>query len=111
MRVLVNNAGGIFAKRETTIDGIEMTFALNHLGYFLLMELLLPILKASARARVVSVSSFAQGMGRIDFDALQGERSCRMWGAYNQAKLANVLCTYELARQLTGLAPQVSLGE
>ncbi len=102
LHALVNNAGGIFAKRETTVDGIEMTFALDHLGYVLLTELLLPILKASAPARIVSVSSSAQGFGKIDFDDLQGARDYRAWRAYNQAKLANVLFTYELARRLTG---------
>lgn len=102
LHVLVNNAGGIFATRETTVDGIEMTFALDHLAPFLLTELLLPTLMASAPARVVNVSSSAQAFGTIHFDDLQGEKSYRAWRAYNQAKLANVLFTYELARRLAG---------
>ncbi len=102
LHVLVNNAGGIFATRETTVDGIEMTFALDHLAPFLLTELLLPTLKASAPARVVTVSSSAQAFGKINFDDLQGAKRYSAWRAYNQAKLANVLFTYELARRLAG---------
>jgi len=102
LHVLVNNAGGIFARRETTVDSIEMTFALDHLGYVLLTELLLPTLKASAPARVVNVSSSAQAFGKINFDDLQGAKRYSAWRAYNQAKLANVLFTYELARRLAG---------
>ncbi len=102
LHVLVNNAGGIFATRETTVDGIEMTFALDHLAPFLLTELLLPTLKASAPARVVTVSSSAQAFGKINFDDLQGTKRYSAWRAYNQAKLANVLFTYELARRLAG---------
>jgi len=102
LHVLANNAGGIFATRETTVDGIEMTFALDHLAPFLLTELLLPTLKASAPARVVTVSSSAQAFGKINFDDLQGAKRYSAWRAYNQAKLANVLFTYELARRLAG---------
>jgi len=102
LQVLVNNAGGIFSKRETTVDGLEMTFALDHLAYFLLTELLLPALKRGAPARIVNVSSSAQGFGKTNFDDLQGEKRYRAWSAYNQAKLANVLFTYELARRLQG---------
>jgi NAD(P)-dependent dehydrogenase (short-subunit alcohol dehydrogenase family) len=100
--VLVNNAGGYFATRQETADGIELTFALNHLSYFLLTNLLLDILLDSAPARVVSVSSGAHTMGVINFDDLQGTRSFGGWGAYAQSKLANVLFTYELARRLEG---------
>jgi len=102
LHVLVNNAGGVFTKRETTVDDLEMTFALDHLGYFLLTELLLPVLEHSAPARVVNVSSNAQGGGKINFDDLQGTKGYRGWRAYSQAKLANVLFTYELARRLKG---------
>jgi retinol dehydrogenase-14 len=100
--VLVNCAGGAFAHRQTTVDGLELTFALNHLAYFQLTNLLQGLLKASAPARVVSVASGAQAVGRIDFDDLQGQRHYRRQRAYNQSKLANVLFTYELARRLTG---------
>ncbi|GAA2165663.1 NAD(P)-dependent dehydrogenase (short-subunit alcohol dehydrogenase family) [Humibacillus xanthopallidus] len=98
--VLVNNVGGFWATQHTTEDGLERTFAINHLAPFLLTNLLLPRLRASAPARVVTVSSGAQAMGRIDFDDLQGERSYSGQRAYNQSKLANVMFTYELARRL-----------
>jgi NAD(P)-dependent dehydrogenase (short-subunit alcohol dehydrogenase family) len=98
--VLVNNVGGYWHTRHVTADGLEHTFALNHLAPFLLTNLLLDRLKQSALARVVTVSSHAQGMGHIDFDDLQGERSYSGARAYNQSKLANVLFTYELARRL-----------
>ncbi|MGZ4687457.1 SDR family oxidoreductase [Oryzihumus sp.] len=100
--VLVNNVGGFWATRHVTADGLERTFALNHLAPFLLTHLLRPLLEASAPARVVTVSSGAQAMGRIDFEDLQGERSYSGQRAYNQSKLANVLFTYELARRLEG---------
>jgi NAD(P)-dependent dehydrogenase (short-subunit alcohol dehydrogenase family) len=100
--VLVNNAGGYWAHRHTTVDGLEHTFALNHLAPFLLTELLLDRLRASAPARIVTVSSGAQSMGRIDFDDLQGATKYDGQKAYNQSKLANVLLTYELARRLEG---------
>jgi NAD(P)-dependent dehydrogenase (short-subunit alcohol dehydrogenase family) len=85
-----------------TADGLERTFALNHLAPFLLTNLLLERLMASAPARVVSVSSGAQGMGKIDFDDLMGERKYSGSRAYDQSKLANVMFTYELARRLEG---------
>jgi NAD(P)-dependent dehydrogenase (short-subunit alcohol dehydrogenase family) len=85
-----------------TADGLEHTFALNHLAPFLLTHELRDLLVASAPARVVTVSSGAQAMGRIDLDDLQGERSYSGQRAYNQSKLANVLFTYELARRLEG---------
>ena len=100
--VLVNNVGGFWATRHTTADGLEHTFAVNHLASFLLTKLLLERLHSSAPARIVTVSSGAQAMGRIDFDDLQGERGYRGQRAYNQSKLANVLFTYELARRLAG---------
>ncbi|HWL91645.1 MAG TPA: SDR family oxidoreductase [Actinomycetota bacterium] len=100
--VLVNNVGGYWDTRHVTADGLEHTFALNHLAPFLLTDLLLDRLKQSAPARVVTVSSNAQAMGEIDFDDLQGERSYSGAQAYNQSKLANVLFTYELARRLQG---------
>jgi retinol dehydrogenase 14 len=100
--VLVNNAGGYWNTRHITVDGLEHTFALNHLAPFLLTHLLLDRLTHSAPARVVTVSSHAHADGRIDFDDLQGERSYSGARAYNQSKLANVLFTYELARKLQG---------
>jgi retinol dehydrogenase-14 len=100
--VLVNNVGGYWNTRHVTADGLERTFALNHLAPFLLTNLLLERLKQSAPARVVTVSSNAHSMGQIDFDDLQGERSYSGARAYNQSKLANVLFTYELARRLSG---------
>ena len=98
--VLVNNAGGYWNTRHVTADGLERTFAINHLAPFLLTNLLLDRLKDSAPARVVTVSSNVQAIGRIDFEDLQGERSYSGARAYNQSKLANVLFTYELARKL-----------
>ncbi len=107
--VLLNNVGGFWAHRHVTADGLEHTFALNHLAPFLLTSLLLDRLRASAPARVVTVSSGAQSMGRIDFDDLMGERKYSGSGAYNQSKLANVMFTYELTRRLeaTGVTATV----
>src|SRR6202171_4254868 len=100
--VLVNNVGGFWAHRHPTDDGLERTFALNHLAAFLLTNLLLDRLKASAPARVVNVSSGAQSMGRIAFDDLQGARKYSGQHAYNQSKLATIMFTNELARRLEG---------
>lgn len=100
--VLVNNAGAIHAQREVSADALERTFAVNHLGYFLLTTELLDLLKASAPARIVSVASDAHRMGRMNWDDLQGERRYSAWQAYGQSKLANVLFTRELARRLHG---------
>jgi retinol dehydrogenase-14 len=98
--VLVNNVGGFWSTRHTTVDGLERTFAVNHLAPFLLTNLLIERLRVSAPARVVTVSSGAQAMGRIDVSDLQGERRYSGQRAYNQSKLANVMFTYELARRL-----------
>jgi NAD(P)-dependent dehydrogenase (short-subunit alcohol dehydrogenase family) len=100
--VLVNNVGGFWEHRHVTADGLERTFAVNHLAPFLLTGLLRERLVASRPARVVTVSSGAQSMGRIDFDDLQSERNYSGQRAYNQSKLANVMFTYELARRLEG---------
>ncbi|MGW7685092.1 SDR family NAD(P)-dependent oxidoreductase [Kribbella sp. NPDC054772] len=100
--VLINNVGGYWNTRHATIDGLEHTFALNHLAPFLLTNLLLENLQQGTPARIVTVASNAHAMGRIDFDDLQGERSYSGARAYNQSKLANVLFSYELARRLTG---------
>lgn len=100
--VLINNVGGYWNKRHITVDGLEHTFALNHLAPFLLTNLLIDRLKQSAPARVVTVSSNAQATGHIDFDDLQGEGSYSGAESYSQSKLANVMFTYELARRLQG---------
>ena len=100
--VLVNNVGAIFTRRRESADGIEMTFALNHLGYFLLTGLLLESLKASPSGRIVNVASQAHRSGRMDLEDPQGTRRYRGWRAYSQSKLANVLFTYRLAALLEG---------
>ncbi len=102
LHVLINNAGAFFAKREVTSDGLEKTFALNHLAYFLLTHLLLDLLIKSAPARIINVSSAAHFGGRINFDDLNAEKGYNGWGAYSNSKLMNVLFTYELARRLEG---------
>jgi NAD(P)-dependent dehydrogenase (short-subunit alcohol dehydrogenase family) len=100
--VLLNNAGAFFARRQVSVDGIEMTLALNHLAYFLLTHLLLDTLKATPAARIVNVSSNAHSKARFDFADPQGAQRYRGWYAYGQSKLANLLFTYELARRLAG---------
>ena len=101
--VLVNNAGIAGARsRQVTEDGLERTFAVNHLAPFLLTSLLLDRLRASAPARVVTVSSAAHRFYPIDLDDLQGERRYSSFGAYCRSKRANVLFTHELARRLEG---------
>lgn len=100
--VLVNNAGGIFLRRVVTEDGVEKTFAVNHLAPFLLTNLLLDRLKASAPARIINVASRSHRRGRIYFDNLSLEGRYWAMSAYQQSKLANVLFTNELARRLAG---------
>src|SRR5512147_493809 len=107
LHILINNAGGYFLKRQLSVDGIEMTFALNHLAPFLLTNLLLDTIKASAPARIINVSSNAHASGRIEFDNLQGERTYRP-RAYDNSKLANILFTMELARRLEGTGVTVN---
>lgn len=102
IHVLVNNAGVIMHRHERTADGLEKTFATNHIGYFLLTTLLLDRLKESAPARVVSVSSGAHASGKIDFDDLQSERNFRWFQVYGTSKLQNILFTRELAERLRG---------
>ncbi|MBV9125070.1 MAG: SDR family oxidoreductase [Planctomycetes bacterium] len=106
--VLVNNAGGIWMKRQLTVDGLEMTFAVNHLAYFLLTHLLLETLQASAPARIVNVASEAHRGVTLDFDNLQGEHRYGAWPAYRRSKLANLLFTYELAPRLEGTGVTVN---
>jgi len=104
--VLVNNAGAFFIDRRESADGIEMTFALNHLNYFLTTNLLLDLLEETGRqrpgetARIVNVASDAHRNAKINFDDLQFEEGYRPLDAYNQSKLANLLFTYELDRHL-----------
>ena len=102
LNVLLNNAGAVFTRRETTVDGIERTWALDHLAEFLLTQLLLDRLLASAPARIVNVASGAHTAGKINFDDLQGEKKYSGIAAYSQAKLANIMFTYALARRLAG---------
>jgi NAD(P)-dependent dehydrogenase (short-subunit alcohol dehydrogenase family) len=100
--VLVNNAGAGFYTRQISIDGIEKTFALNHLSYFLVTNLLLELLIASAPARIVNVSSGSHFGKRLDFDDLEYQHGYTPMKAYSRSKLANVYFTYELDRRLKG---------
>lgn len=100
--VLVNNAGSVNATRTLTGDGFETTFAVNHLAPFLLTNLLLDTLKASAPARIVNVASVAHTRGTLDFDDLGFEHGYRIMRTYSRSKLANVLFTRELAKRLAG---------
>ena len=100
--MLVNNAGGVNKHRTLTADGIERTFATNHLGYFLFTTLLLDLLKRSAPARVVTVASIGHRRGTMDFGDLGFERGYWIMRAYARSKLANVLFSNELARRLQG---------
>jgi NAD(P)-dependent dehydrogenase (short-subunit alcohol dehydrogenase family) len=102
LHVLINNAGVIPRNREVTVDGLEMQFAVNHLAYFLLTNLLLPQLQAGAPSRIINVSSGAHTHATLDFDDLQSERGYESKPVYSRSKLANILFTYELARRLTG---------
>jgi retinol dehydrogenase-14 len=100
--ILINNAGSVSPKRQLTEDGIEQTFAVNHLGYFLLTNLLLDLVVAAAPARIVNVSSIGHRQGTLDFDDLGFERGYQIMRAYGRSKLANVLYTRELAQRLEG---------
>jgi NAD(P)-dependent dehydrogenase (short-subunit alcohol dehydrogenase family) len=106
--VLVNNAGGIFGRRRESHDGIELTLALNHLAYFLLTNLVVDMLRASAPSRVVNVASAAHSGARLNLDDLQLRRGYRPQRAYANSKLDNVLFTYELARRLAGTGVSVN---
>jgi NAD(P)-dependent dehydrogenase (short-subunit alcohol dehydrogenase family) len=100
--VLVNNAGVVLRERSMTEDGLESTFAINHLGYFLVTNLLLDVLQKSAPSRIVNVASTAHKYGKLDINAWVTGRDYSTFGAYANSKLANVLFTYELARRLEG---------
>ncbi|MHB8875522.1 MAG: SDR family oxidoreductase [Myxococcaceae bacterium] len=108
LHVLVNSAGVINPERRLTEDGIEETFAVNHLGYFLLTELLLDVLKASAPARIVNVASEAERTARLDLADLEASRGYGPFRSYAQSKLANMMFTYELARRLTATGVTVN---
>jgi NAD(P)-dependent dehydrogenase (short-subunit alcohol dehydrogenase family) len=100
--VLINNAGALFGDRRVTAEGLERTFALNHMSYFLITAQLLPRLRAAPAARIVSTASDAHRGVTLDFDDLQGERRFIGLRAYQRSKLANILFTCELARRLAG---------
>ncbi len=100
--VLVNNAGAMLTRRQESVEGIELTLALNHLGPFLLTQRLLETLRASAPARIVNVSSNFHALATLDWQDLQSHKRYFALTAYNRSKLANLLFTYELARRLAG---------
>jgi retinol dehydrogenase 12 len=100
--VLINNAGSIFGTRQETPDGLELTFATNHMAYFILTQMLLPGLTAAAPARVVNTASGAHRGQQLDFDDLQARRGYRAQTVYGRSKLANILFTRELAKRLAG---------
>ena len=103
--LLINNAGVMAPPRQLSAQGLELQFAVNHLGHFALTQQLLPLLRSDGR--VVTVSSGASYFGRIAFDDLQGERHYDAWGAYAQSKLANVMTALELQRRLSAQGSSV----
>jgi NAD(P)-dependent dehydrogenase (short-subunit alcohol dehydrogenase family) len=100
--VLINNAGALFNRRQLSSDGLEMTFAVNHMAYFVLTEALMPTLKRSGPARIVNTASAAHRGAKLDFDDLQSERAYSGFQVYGRSKLCNILFTRELARRLQG---------
>jgi NAD(P)-dependent dehydrogenase (short-subunit alcohol dehydrogenase family) len=100
--VLINNAGALFTPRQVTEDGLELTFATNHVSYFVLTHFLRERLIAAAPARIVNTASEAHQNARLDFNDLQSEKGYRGFGVYGRSKLANILFTRELARRLEG---------
>lgn len=98
--ILLNNAGGYFSQFHQTEEGLEVTFVLNHLNYFVMTQELLPLLEAASSARIVNVSSDAHNGQSIDWDNIQGEKGYKGWTAYGRTKLMNILFTYELARRI-----------
>lgn len=109
LHVLVNNAGGAFMNRQITSEGFEQTFALNYLNYFVLTNMLLDMLKASAPARIVNVSSDSHKAAQLDFDDLQSAKGNYRLVAYGRSKLADVVFSYELARRLSGTGVTVNV--
>jgi NAD(P)-dependent dehydrogenase (short-subunit alcohol dehydrogenase family) len=100
--VLINNAGAMFSSRQVTEDGLEKTFALNHMSYFVITNMLLDRLKATPGARIVSTASDVHNGARLNFDDLQSERGYSGFPVYGRSKLMNILFTRELARRLAG---------
>jgi NAD(P)-dependent dehydrogenase (short-subunit alcohol dehydrogenase family) len=100
--VLINNAGAIFTSREVTADGLEKTFAVNHMAYFVMTNILLDRIKATPGARIVSTASTAHRFGKLDFNDLQSEKRYSAFGVYGMSKLCNILFTRELAKRLAG---------
>lgn len=100
--VLINNAGAVFLARHESVDGLELTFATNHMAYFVITNILLPNLKAAGNARIVSTASDAHRSGRVDFDDLQSKKHYSSFGVYGTSKLQNILFSRELARRLEG---------
>jgi len=100
--ILLNNAGAYFSDYGKTEEGLENTFALNHLSYFLLTDLLLDTLKATPKSRIVNVASDAHLNTNLNFDNLQGQHGYKGWPAYCKSKLCNIMFTYELSRRLEG---------
>jgi NAD(P)-dependent dehydrogenase (short-subunit alcohol dehydrogenase family) len=100
--VLINNAGALFNRRQLSVDGLEMTFAVNHMAYFVLTEALGERLVASGPARIVSTASGAHFGSKLDFDDLQSAKGYTGFSVYGRSKLANILFTRELARRLAG---------
>jgi NAD(P)-dependent dehydrogenase (short-subunit alcohol dehydrogenase family) len=108
LHVLINNAGLIQLKRTETVDGLETTFAVNHLASFLLTNLLLDVLKASAPSRIINVNSSAHKGAHVSFDDLQSTKSYKMMSVYGESKLAQMFAMYELARRLQGTGVTVN---
>ena len=100
--ILINNAGAIVLTHKKSIDDVELTFALNHLSYFLLTNCLIDLLKIKSHARIINVSSIAHRNAIIDFNDIHNEKKYKPFKAYSQSKLANILFTYKLAKQLHG---------
>jgi NAD(P)-dependent dehydrogenase (short-subunit alcohol dehydrogenase family) len=107
--VLINNAGGIFSKRLLSHDGYELTFAVNHLGHFLLTNELMEVITATKSSRIINVSSQGHTMGRLDFSDLMAEKKYKPFKAYGDAKLCNVYFTYELAERLKDTGTTVNV--
>lgn len=106
--VLINNAGAVYAKFETTTDGYEKTIATNHLNYFLLTNLLLPLLRKSEQGRIINVASDSHLFGKIDIESFTKEKNYFILRAYAQSKLANLLFTYKLSELLNGTSATVN---
>ncbi|EFH82500.1 oxidoreductase [Ktedonobacter racemifer] len=104
--LLFNNAGVMAIPRHETKDGFEMQFGTNHLGHFALTGLLLPLLLATPKSRVVTTSSMARAMGRVNLDDLQSQKGYTRWSAYGQSKRANLLFAFELQRRLAATSTE-----